>query len=158
MTVARSPRPAAQTKDIVDTAVAAGSFKTLATALTAADLVDTLKGPGRSPCSRPTDEAFAKLPAGTLEKLLKPENKAMLRRMLTYHVVSGKVMAADVVKVSSAKAVSGDTLSIKAGGGTVMVDKAQVVKTDIAASNGVHSRHRHRAPAAGRVGQSTWPQ
>jgi len=135
MTVASPAR--AQTKDIVDTAVAAGSFTTLAKALTAADLVATLKGPGPFTVFAPTNEAFAKLPAGTLEKLLKPENKAMLQRVLTYHVVSGKVMAADVVKVSSAKAVSGDTLSIKAGGGTVMVDKAQVVKTDIAASNGV---------------------
>ena len=109
-----SPARAQQTKDIVDTAVAAGSFTTLAKALTAADLVATLKGPGPFTVFAPTDEAFAKLPAGTLEKLLKPENKAMLRRVLTYHVVPGKVMAADVVKVSSAKAVSGDTLSIKA--------------------------------------------
>ena len=132
-----SPARAQQTKDIVDTAVAAGSFTTLAKALTAADLVATLKGPGPFTVFAPTDEAFAKLPAGTLENLLKPENKAMLRRVLTYHVVPGKVMAADVVKVSSAKAVSGDTLSIKASGGTVMVDKARVVKTDIAASNGV---------------------
>ena len=83
------------------------------------------------------DEAFAKLPAGTLENLLKPENKAMLRRVLTYHVVPGKVTAADVVKVSSAKAVSGDTLSIKANGGAVTVNNSKVVKTDIAASNGV---------------------
>jgi len=132
-----APVRAQQTKDIVDTAVAAGSFTTLAKALTAADLVATLKGPGPFTVFAPTDEAFAKLPAGTLEKLLKPENKAMLRRVLTYHVVSGKVMAADVVKVSSAKAVSGDMLSIKAGGGTVMVEQARVVKTDIAASNGV---------------------
>ena len=132
-----SPARAQQTKDIVDTAVAAGSFTTLAKALTAADLVATLKGPGPFTVFAPTDEAFAKLPAGTLENLLKPENKAMLRRVLTYHVVPGKVMAADVVKVSSAKAVSGDMLSIKAGGGTVMVDQARVVKTDIAASNGV---------------------
>jgi uncharacterized surface protein with fasciclin (FAS1) repeats len=132
-----APARAQQTKDIVDTAVAAGSFTTLAKALTAADLVATLKGPGPFTVFAPTDEAFAKLPAGTLENLLKPENKAMLRRVLTYHVVSGKVMAADVVKASSAKAVSGDMLSIKAGGGSVMVDQARVVKTDIAASNGV---------------------
>ena len=85
----------------------------------------------------PSREPFAKLPAGTLENLLKPENKAMLRRLLTYHVVPGKVMAADVVKVSSATAVSGDKLSIKVNGGTVIVDKARIVKTDIAASNGV---------------------
>ena len=131
------PARAQQTKDIVDTAVAAGSFTTLAKALTAADLVATLKGPGPFTVFAPTDEAFAKLPAGTVENLLKPENQAMLRRVLTYHVVPGKVMAADVVKVTSAKAVSGDMLSIKAGGGTVMVDQARVVKTDIAASNGV---------------------
>ena len=128
---------AQQTKDIVDTAVAAGSFTTLAKALTAADLVATLKGPGPFTVFAPTDEAFAKLPAGTLADLLKPENKAKLRRVLTYHVVSGKVMAADVVTVSSAKAVSGDTLPIKVSGGTVMLNQARVVKTDIAATNGV---------------------
>ena len=90
-----------QSKDIVDTAVAAGSFKTLAAALVAADLVGTLKGAGPFTVFAPTDEAFAKLPAGTVENLLKPENKAQLRRILTYHVVSGKVMAADVVKLRS---------------------------------------------------------
>lgn len=132
-----SPARAQQTRDIVDTAAAAGSFTTLAKALAAADLVATLKGPGPFTVFAPTDDAFAKLPAGTLENLLKPENKAMLRRVLTYHVVPGKVMAADVVKVSSATAVSGDTLSIKVSEGTVSVDKARVVKTDIAASNGV---------------------
>jgi uncharacterized surface protein with fasciclin (FAS1) repeats len=131
------PARAQQTRDIVDTAVAAGSFTTLAKALMAADLVATLKGPGPFTVFAPTDEAFAKLPAGTLDNLLKPENKAMLRRVLTYHVVPGKVLAADVVKVSSAKAVSDDTLPIKVSGSTVMVDKARVVKTDIAASNGV---------------------
>ena len=132
-----APVQAQQNKDIVDTAVAAGSFTTLAKALTAADLVSTLKGPGPFTVFAPTDAAFAKLPAGTLDNLLKPENKAMLRRVLTYHVVPGKVMAADVVKLSSAKAVSGDVLPVKVNGGTVTVDKAQVVKTDIAASNGV---------------------
>ena len=132
-----SPARAQQTRDIVDTAVAAGSFTTLAKALTAADLVATLKGPGPFTVFAPTDEAFAKLPPGTLDNLLKPENKAMLRRVLTYHVVPGKVMAADVVKVRSAKAVSGDTLSITVSGGTVMVDRARVVKTDIVASNGI---------------------
>jgi uncharacterized surface protein with fasciclin (FAS1) repeats len=132
-----TPARAQQTRDIVDTAVAAGSFTTLAKALTAADLVATLKGPGPFTVFAPTDDAFAKLPAGTLDNLLKPENKAMLRRVLTYHVVPGKVMAADVVKLSSAKTVSNDTLPIKVSGGTVMVDKARVVKTDIAASNGV---------------------
>ena len=126
-----------QTKDIVDTAVAAGSFKTLAKALAAADLVGTLKGPGPFTVFAPTDEAFAKLPAGTLDNLLKPENKAMLVRVLTYHVVPGKVMAADVVKISSAKAVSGDALTVKVTGNTVTVDQARVVKADIIASNGV---------------------
>jgi len=125
-----------QTKDIVDTAVAAGSFKTLATALEAAGLVNTLKGAGPFTVFAPTDEAFAKLPAGTLETLLKPENKAQLQRILTYHVVAGKVMAGDVVKMRSAKAVSGDTITISTKDG-VMVDQARVVKTDIAASNGV---------------------
>jgi uncharacterized surface protein with fasciclin (FAS1) repeats len=124
-------------QDIVDTAVAAGSFKTLAKALEAADLVATLKGAGPFTVFAPTDEAFAKLPAGTLEALLKPENKAKLQRILTAHVVAGKVMAADVVKISSAKSVSGDTLAIASRNGGVTVDGAKVVKTDIAATNGV---------------------
>ncbi|MEO5823708.1 MAG: fasciclin domain-containing protein [Vicinamibacteraceae bacterium] len=128
---------AAQTKDIVDTAVAAGSFKTLAAALKAAGLIDTLKGPGPFTVFAPTDEAFAKLPAGTVETLLKPENKAKLTRILTYHVVAGKVMAADAAKLTSATAVSGDTLTIAANGSGVTIDKAKVVKADIAASNGV---------------------
>ena len=127
----------AQNKDIVDTAVAAGSFKTLAKALDAAGLVQTLKGAGPFTVFAPTDEAFAKLPAGTLDNLLKPEQKAELRRILTYHVVSGKVMAADVVKMRSATAVSGDTITVMARDGKVHVDKATVVKTDIGASNGV---------------------
>lgn len=126
-----------QSKDIVETAVAAGSFNTLAKALAAADLVDTLKGAGPFTVFAPTDEAFAKLPAGTLESLLKPENKAQLRRILTYHVVSGKVMAADVVKLKSAKAVSGDAVSITVMGSGVTVNRSKVVKTDIVASNGV---------------------
>ena len=124
-------------KDIVDTAASAGSFNTLAKALQAADLVDTLKGKGPYTVFAPTDEAFAKLPQATLADLLKPENKAKLQRILTYHVVSGRVMAADVVKLKSAKAVSGDTIDIKTSGETVMVDNARVVKTDVAASNGV---------------------
>lgn len=127
----------AQSKDIVDTAVAAGSFTTLAKALTAAGLVQTLKGDGPFTVFAPTDEAFAKLPAGTVESLLKPENKAKLQRVLTYHVVAGKVMAADVVKMKSAKAVSGDMITIATANGGVTVDNAKVVKTDIAASNGV---------------------
>ena len=124
-------------KDIVDTAVAAGSFKTLAAALQAAGLVDTLKGAGPFTVFAPTDAAFAKLPAGTVESLLKPENKAKLTRILTYHVVAGKVMAADVVKMTSAKAVSGDSIAISARNGGVMVNNAHVAKADIAASNGV---------------------
>ena len=124
-------------KDIVETAMAAGSFTTLAKALKAADLVDTLKGQGPFTVFAPTDEAFAKLPAGTLNDLLKPENKQKLQRILTYHVVPGRVSSTDVVKLRTAKAVSGDTIDITANGGTVRVDSARVVKTDIAASNGV---------------------
>jgi uncharacterized surface protein with fasciclin (FAS1) repeats len=131
------PARAQHTSDIVDTAVAAGSFTTLAKALTAADLVATLKGPGPFTVFAPTDEAFAKLPAGTLDDLLKPENKDTLRRILTYHVVAGEVRAADVVKLRSAKAVSGDTITVKVGDGKVHVDGASVTTTDIDASNGV---------------------
>ena len=123
--------------DIVDTAVAAGSFNTLAAALKAAGLVETLKGPGPFTVFAPTDEAFAKLPAGTLESLLKPENKAKLAGILTYHVVAGKVMAADVVKLTSAKTVNGQSVKVAVEGGKVRVNGANVVKTDIAASNGV---------------------
>jgi uncharacterized surface protein with fasciclin (FAS1) repeats len=139
MMTAATPKTsaAADGKDIVDTAIAAGSFTTLAKALAAADLVTTLKGPGPFTVFAPTDEAFAKLPAGTVEALLKPENKAKLRRILTYHVVAGTVKAADVVKLHTAKAVSGDTMQIATKGAGVMVDNARVVKTDIAASNGV---------------------
>jgi uncharacterized surface protein with fasciclin (FAS1) repeats len=133
---ASSTARAEQSKDIVDTAVAAGSFKTLAAALQAAGLVGTLKGEGPFTVFAPTDEAFAKLPAGTVESLLRPENKDKLRRILTYHVVSGKVMAADAMKLRSAKAVSGDTLSIAAMNG-VTIDNARVVKADVPASNGV---------------------
>ena len=124
-------------KDIVDTAVAAGSFKTLAAALKAADLVGTLKGKGPFTVFAPTDDAFAKLPAGTLDSLLKPENKAKLKGILTYHVVSGKVMAADVVKLKSAKTVNGQSATIKVTDGTVMIDNAKVTKTDIMCTNGV---------------------
>jgi uncharacterized surface protein with fasciclin (FAS1) repeats len=123
-------------KDIVDTAVAAGSFKTLATALQAAGLVETLKGKGPFTVFAPTDAAFAKLPAGTVEGLLKPENKAKLASILTYHVVAGNVKAADVVKLTEAKTVQGQSVKIKVEGGKVMVDGANVVTTDIAASNG----------------------
>ena len=128
---------AAAKKDIVDTAVAAGDFKTLATALQAAGLVDTLKGPGPFTVFAPTDEAFAKLPAGTIEELLKPENKEKLVAILTYHVVPGKVMAKDVMKMTSAKTVNGKSVTIMDQNGTVMVDNAKVVKADIADSNGV---------------------
>jgi uncharacterized surface protein with fasciclin (FAS1) repeats len=124
-------------KDIVDTAVAAGDFKTLATALQAAGLVDTLKGAGPFTVFAPTDEAFAKLPAGTVEDLLKPENKEKLVSILTYHVVAGDVMAKDVVKLSEAKTVSGKEVKIMVQGGKVMLDGANVTKTDIKCSNGV---------------------
>lgn len=127
----------AQGKDIVDTAVGAGQFKTLAAALGAAGLVDTLKGKGPFTVFAPTDAAFAKLPAGTVEMLLKPENKAKLTAILTYHVVAGKVMAADVVKVTSAKTVQGGAVAVKVTGGKVTIDAANVVTTDIGASNGV---------------------
>ena len=122
-------------QDIVDTAIAAGQFKTLAAALQAAGLVDTLKGAGPFTVFAPTDEAFAKLPAGTVDSLLKDIPK--LKGILTYHVVAGKVMAADVVKLKSAKTVNGQTAKISAEGGKVMVDNANVVKTDIICSNGV---------------------
>jgi uncharacterized surface protein with fasciclin (FAS1) repeats len=124
-------------KDIVDTAVAAGSFKTLVTAIKAAGLVETLKGKGPFTVFAPTDEAFAKLPAGTLDNLLKPENKEKLKGILTYHVVPGKVMAKDVVALKEAKTVNGQMLTITVKDGKVMVDQANVVKTDVAASNGV---------------------
>lgn len=124
-------------KDIVDTAVGAGSFTTLAKALQAADLVDTLKGTGPFTVFAPTDEAFAQLPKSALDDLLKPENKAKLRRVLSAHVVPGRVTSSEVVKLKSAKAVSGDTLAIAANGGKVMVATATVLKTDIPASNGV---------------------
>jgi uncharacterized surface protein with fasciclin (FAS1) repeats len=127
----------AEQKDIVDTAVAAGSFSTLAKALAAADLVTTLKGAGPFTVFAPTDEAFAKLPAGVLEDLLKPENKAKLQAILTYHVVPGKVMASQVTGLTSAKTVNGKSLRIAVKDGKVMIDDAHVVKTDIVTSNGV---------------------
>jgi uncharacterized surface protein with fasciclin (FAS1) repeats len=128
---------ASSKKDIVDTAVGAGDFKTLAAALQAAGLVDTLKGAGPFTVFAPTDEAFAKLPAGAVEDLLKPENKEKLVSILTYHVVAGDVMAKDVVKLSEAKTVNGKEVKIKVQGGKVMVDGANVTKTDIQCSNGV---------------------
>jgi transforming growth factor-beta-induced protein len=128
---------AAPAKDIVDTAVDAGSFSTLAAALTAADLVDTLKGEGPFTVFAPTDEAFAKLDKAMLDDLLKPENKDKLVAILTYHVVPGKVTAADVVKLTSAKTVQGEEITIKVDGSTVMVNDAKVTMADVMASNGV---------------------
>ncbi len=124
-------------KDIVDTAVGAGSFNTLAAALEAAGLVDTLKGDGPFTVFAPTDAAFAALPEGTVETLLKPENKDQLIAVLTYHVVAGRVEAADVVKLDSAATVNGASVTIMASDAGVKVDNANVIKTDIAASNGV---------------------
>jgi uncharacterized surface protein with fasciclin (FAS1) repeats len=135
LALAISPRASAA--DIVDTAIAAGKFNTLVTAVKAAGLVDTLKGDGPFTVFAPTDEAFAKLPPGTLESLLKPENKAKLQSILTYHVVPGTVTSGDVVKLSSAKTVQGGSVRIKATGGNVMVNNARVTKADIETSNGV---------------------
>jgi len=130
--------PAAQASaDIVDTAVAAGQFKTLAAALTAAGLVDTLKGDGPFTVFAPTDAAFAALPAGTVEDLLKPANKAKLVAVLTYHVVPGNFPASRVTAMQEATTVNGDTVRISAADGTVMIDGAKVVTADVAASNGV---------------------
>lgn len=128
---------AEEKKDIVDTAVGAGSFKTLVAAVKAAGLVETLKGKGPFTVFAPTDEAFAKLPEGTVESLLKPENKKKLVAILTYHVVAGKVTAKDVVKLTEAKTVQGSTVKIAVKEGKVSVDGANVVKTDIETSNGV---------------------
>jgi len=128
---------AASAADIVDTAVAAGQFKTLVAAVKAAGLVDTLKGPGPFTVFAPTDEAFAKLPAGTVESLLKPENKARLQSILTYHVIPGKVMSRELVKLDSAKTVEGGSIAIQTMGGGVMVNNAHVTQADIVASNGV---------------------
>jgi uncharacterized surface protein with fasciclin (FAS1) repeats len=127
----------AASKDIVDTAVGAGQFKTLTAALTAAGLVDTLKRSGPFTVFAPTDAAFAALPAGTVETLLKPENKAKLTAILTYHVVAGKVTAADVVKLTEAKTVNGATVAVKVEGSNVMINNAKVATADIDTSNGV---------------------
>ncbi len=123
--------------DIVETAVSAGDFNTLVAAVKAADLADTLKGEGPFTVFAPTDEAFAKLPAGTVETLLKPENKEKLQAILLYHVVPGKVMAAEVVGMNSAKTAGGQSFSISQKDGGVYVDNAKVIKTDIVCSNGV---------------------
>jgi len=124
-------------KDIVDTAVSAGQFETLAAALGAAGLVDTLKGDGPFTVFAPTDEAFAKLPDGTVESLLKPENKDQLTAVLTYHVVPGSVMAADVVKISEAETVNGADIDVAVKDGGVMINNAKVTAADVTASNGV---------------------
>jgi len=124
-------------KDIVDTAVAADDFNTLVAAVKAAGLVETLKGEGPFTVFAPTDAAFKALPKGTLESLLKPENKSQLVGILTYHVVAGKVLAADVVKLSEADTVQGTAVKIKVKDGVVKVNNAKVVKTDIICKNGV---------------------
>lgn len=124
-------------KDIVDVAASNPDFSTLVAAVKAAGLVDALKGDGPLTVFAPTNAAFAKLPAGTVENLLKPENKDMLIDILTYHVVSGKIMASDVVKVESAQSLMGQSIKVNVTGGKVMVNNANVVATDVAASNGV---------------------
>ena len=124
-------------KNIVQTAVSAGSFNTLVAAVQAAGLADVLTGAGPFTVFAPTDEAFAKLPAGTVEYLLEPENKSKLVALLTYHVVAGRVTAGEVVSLTSAKTVNGQELSISTRDGSVMIDNAQVTGTDIMASNGI---------------------
>lgn len=126
-----------KTRDIVDTAVGAGQFTTLAAALDAAGLIDTLKSDGPFTVFAPTDEAFAKLPEGTVENLLKPENRDQLTAILTYHVVAGKVTAKDVFRLTAATTVNGADVAISVVDGGVRVDNANVIKTDIAATNGV---------------------
>ena len=123
--------------DIVDTAVKAGSFNTLVAAVQAAGLAETLKGEGPFTVFAPTDDAFAKLPAGTLDDLLKPENKDKLAAILTYHVVSGKVMAKDVMTLKEAETVNGQSVMVSMEADTVMIDNAKVVNADIECSNGV---------------------
>ena len=135
--VSTSPANAAEKHDIVQTAVAAGQFKTLATALEAADLVGALQGKGPFTVFAPTDAAFAKLPQETLQTLLKPESKGALTGILTYHVVAGEAKAADVVKLSEAKTVNGQSVSIEVADSGVRVDNANVIAIDIDASNGV---------------------
>ena len=148
-------------KDIVDTAVGAGSFKTLATALGAAGLVDTLKGPGPFTVFAPTDEAFAKLPPGTVEDLLKPENKAKLTQILTYHVVPGKVPASEAIKLNgqSAQTVAKLPLPIQVKDGKVMVGPATVIQPDVEATNGViHVIDTVLLPPAASAAPSVAPQ
>jgi uncharacterized surface protein with fasciclin (FAS1) repeats len=135
--VCSSAQLRAADKDIVDTAVGAKQFSTLVAAVKAAGLVETLKGEGPFTVFAPTNAAFEKLPEGTVESLLKPENKDKLVAVLTYHVVPGKVMAKDVVELSKAKSVQGKEITITVKGDQVMVDKARVTKTDIECTNGV---------------------
>lgn len=135
MLAAATPAAAA---DIVETAASNGSFKTLTAALQAAGLVETLKGNGPYTVFAPTDDAFKKLPAGTVENLLKPENKAQLQKVLTYHVVAGNVMSGDLKgKTTNAKTVEGSAVRVDASGNTVKVDNATVTQADVKASNGV---------------------
>ena len=136
LNIASQNANAANSKDIVAVASANGSFKTLVAAVKAAGLVETLQGAGPFTVFAPTDDAFAKLPAGTVESLLKPENKAKLVAILTYHVVGAKVMAADV-KTGMVKTVNGAELDVKAWDGKVSVNGAKVTAADVAASNGV---------------------
>jgi uncharacterized surface protein with fasciclin (FAS1) repeats len=128
---------AATDKNVVETALAAGQFKTLTAAIDAAGLGETLKGPGPFTVFAPTDAAFAKLPAGTVENLLKPENRDKLAAILTYHVVPGRVTAAEVTQLDEAKTANGQKIDVRASGGTVMVNNAKVITTDIPASNGI---------------------
>ena len=135
--VAAEPAAAAAQKDIVDTAVGAGQFKTLAAALGAGGLVETLKGAGPFTVFAPTDEAFAKLPKGTVETLLKPENKEKLKGILTYHVAGAKALSTDLKDGQMVKTVNGKEVKVKIDGGKVMVNDSKVAKADVAASNGV---------------------
>lgn len=152
LVLAQGYSEAAAPKDIVTTAVESGSFKTLAAALNAAGLVETLQSKGPFTVFAPSDEAFAKLPDGTVATLLKPENKSRLIAILTYHVVPGKVMASDVVKLSAAATVNGQRVAIKLDGGTVKVDQARVTATDIACSNGtIHVIDQVLIPSADNI-------
>jgi uncharacterized surface protein with fasciclin (FAS1) repeats len=134
---ASTPASVQAVPDIVGVAAGAGQFNTLVAAVKAADLVETLQSPGPFTVFAPTDEAFAKLPAGTVDSLLLPENKAQLTAILKYHVVAGEVLASDVVKLSSANTVEGQPVSITASDSGVRVNDANVIKTDVMASNGV---------------------
>lgn len=142
---------ASDKKTIVDTAVAAGSFKTLAAALTAAGLVETLQGEGPFTVFAPTDEAFAKLPAGTVETLLKPENKAKLTDILTYHVLAGKVPSSAAVKLTSATALNKKTIKLEVKDGILHLNESKVTTADVECSNGViHIIDQVLMPAAGK--------